>query len=398
MADVQEKLKAWRLAWKPDEIRWREGWRADVDDARLERERLKTENRRRDRKQFGTLLTGIPANNRREETSITTLGAFGELPAFSTERDIAVWLGISLERLRWFTHDKQVDFAWHYVRYTVPKRNGSQRVILAPKVQLKAIQRKIVAEILVRLPAHSAAHGFVAGRSILTNAAPHVGKQFVLNMDLKDFFPTITFARLRGLLMRLGYSYSVASVLALLCTERDRYSLERNGETVYAALGERMLVQGAPTSPALSNILARRLDARLDGLARKLNLSYTRYADDLTFSGDDLDAILSAMHLSRRIIEDEGFILNTEKTHLYRRSGRQTVTGLVVNEKVSVPRVLRRRVRAILHNAEQTGLAAQNRNNIPNFRAYLSGLIGYIAEADRAHGQKFAAQLKRVTD
>lgn len=393
-----EKLRAWRLDWMPETIQWQDGWRADSFDARMERERLKEENRRRDRLHFSPELAPVTTEMRTTETVSSRLQYSGDLPVFTSERDIADWLGISLGRLRWFTHDKQVDFAWHYVRYTVPKRSGGVRVILAPKTELKTIQRKIAAELLSKFHLSDYAHGFVTGRSIVTNAAPHVGKQFVLNIDLKDFFPTISYWRVRGLFLRQGYSFTVASVLAMLCTERDRYPVQRNGQTVYVALGKRTLVQGAPTSPALSNIVTRRLDRRLAGLAQTMSLTYTRYADDLTFSGDNLDAVLSALHLGSKIVTAEGFTVNPDKTHLYRRSGRQSVTGLIVNDKLSVSRDLRRQVRAILHKAATTGLAAQNRENRPEFRSYLMGLIGFIMEADRDQGEKLSAQLKQVRD
>jgi retron-type reverse transcriptase len=394
MADA---LQDWRLNWKPEDIAWRSGWQATADDARLERERLIAERRARDRQHFGMLLPGATKERRSRDPDTVRLQALN-LPSFASEQELADWLNISQGRLRWFTQDRLVDAAWHYVRYTIPKRRGGQRTILAPKTELKAIQRLLLTEILEKIPVHEAAHGFVMGRSVVSNAALHQGKQFVLNMDLQDFFPSIDYGQVRGLFYRLGYRFTVASVLALLCTERERFAVTRNGKPVYASIGERTLVQGAPTSPAISNLLARRLDARLSGLARKLGLTYTRYADDLTFSGDDLGAILGARYIAPRIIAAEKFTLHPEKTRLYRQSNRQIVTGLVVNEKVNTPRELRRMVRAILHNAANTGLTAQNRHQLPDFRAYLHGLIGYIAETDAALAQRLLEQLKTLRD
>ncbi len=394
MSDI---LREWRLNWKPKEIKWRAGWRASSSDAWQERQRLIAERRARDRQHFGVLLPGATKERRRRDPNMAKLQTLG-IPTLASEREVADWLGISPGHLRWFTHDKTVDSVWHYARHTIPKRRGGQRIILAPKTRLKAIQRKILAEILEKIPVHTAAHGFIPERNVISNAAPHVGKHFVLNMDLKDFFPSIGYERVRGLFYRLGYSFTVASIFALLCTERDRFGIQRNGKTVFASIGERTLVQGAPTSPAICNLIARRLDKRLNGLATKLGLTYTRYADDLTFSGDDLGAILSARHIAPRIIADENFTVHPEKTHLYRQSNRQIVTGLVVNEKINTPRELRRIIRATLHNATKTGLNAQNRTNLPDFRAYLHGLIGYIAETDADLARKFLAQLKALRD
>jgi retron-type reverse transcriptase len=284
------------------------------------------------------------------------------------------------------------------MRYEIPKRRGGKRVILAPMTELKAIQRKIYHEILANNPVHYSVHGFVPGRSIITNAAPHVGKAVVLNMDLKDFFPSIGFRRVRGLFISADYSFAVANALALLCTERDRKPMLKGGKTVYVRAGERTLVQGAPTSPVLANLLARRMDIRLETLAYKCGMNYTRYADDLTFSGDEYGKMMAMQALVRQIIAEEGFVLNEEITRIYRQSNRQMVTGIVVNERVNTPRDLRRTVRAILHNAAKTGLAAQNRDNYPDFRAYLRGLIGHIHQANPDHAKPLLDMLNSVKD
>ncbi len=388
-------LEEWRLYWP--ELSWRSGWEAHTDQRRAERELQKIKRRRRDRRYIGQELWGVAADKVRARTDADRLQRL-DLPLITTESELADWFGITLERLRWFTHDKRIDHTYHYVRYEVAKRRGGTRVILAPKTELKAMQRKLYAELLAKVPTHSAAHGFVPARSTLTNAAPHTGRGFVLNMDLRDFFPSITYRRVRGVFIALGYSLGVASVLALICTERERRRITRRGEPVFVSVGERTLVQGAPTSPAIANLVARKLDARLAGLARKINLTYTRYADDLTFSGDDLGSLLDVRRLASEIIAAEGFGVHPEKTRIYRASGRQVVTGLVVNARVATPRELRRRVRAILHAARYTGLEAQNRHNVPDFRAYLLGLIGYIHAANPAHAEPLYAQLSTLPD
>lgn len=370
---------------------WYRRWLEEREQKRLEREKRRRERPLLDRRYFGEELWGVSERHREAKTDPVKLARY-KLPVLESERALAAWLGIPLSRLRWFTHDRPADTVWHYVAYTLPKRSGGQRLILAPKRELKALQRRILRDLLDKVPPSEVAHGFVAGRSIVTNAAPHVGKQVVLNLDLENFFPSITFPRVRGLFLLLGYSFSVASALALLCTGHEREPFEYNNKQYFVSIGPRHLVQGAPTSPALANLIAYRLDRRLNGLATKHGLAYTRYADDLTFSGDDLSEALFLLDVLPHLISDEGFTINCAKTHLFRPSARQMVTGLVVNEQLGTPRTLRRRLRAILHNARSTGLAAQNTEGHEDFRAYLLGLIGFVEEANPAH----AAPLKRA--
>ena len=143
----------------------------------------------------------------------------------------------------------------HYHRYEIAKKTGGVRCISAPKPALAAAQRWVLDQILRRLEPEPQAHGFVPGRSIVTNAAPHAGKAVVCNLDLKDFFPSITFRRVKGLFRKLGYGEHVATLLALLCTEPPRVPVELDGKTYHVALGARVLPQGACTSPAITNAL-----------------------------------------------------------------------------------------------------------------------------------------------
>src|SRR5439155_13398728 len=164
--------------------------------------------------------------------------------------------------------------------------SGGKRLIMAPKRRLKMVQRKLLELLVERLPVSEHAHAFRRGRSIRTGAEPHVGKRFVLKLDLKDFFPSVTFARVRGLLIAYGYSYPVATTLTILMTEAERQPVEVDGTIFHVPVGERHCVQGAPTSPGLCNVIALRLDRRLSGLAKKRGFAFTRYADDLIFSGN----------------------------------------------------------------------------------------------------------------
>lgn len=363
-----------------------------------ERKRLRAEAiARRRATDIVFLGRGVSArlNDRRNRPEL--LAAAG-LPVLSTPADLAQALGLSIPRLRWLAFHTEVATRTHYVSFTVPKKNGGQRILSAPHSTLAAAQRWILDQIVAKLPVEPPAHGFLSGRSILTNAWPHAGKAVVVNLDLEDFFPSIGFPRVRSVFQRVGYSPAVATILALLCTECPRRGVIYAGKPYQVATGPRGLPQGACTSPGLSNQVARRLDRRLAGLAARLGLTYTRYADDLTFSGDALlnPRIGYLMARVRHIAGDEGFTVNESKSRVLRRNTAQTVTGLVVNDRPGVRRREVRRLRAILHRARTEGLAAQNRQGHPDFPAWLRGKIAYVAMSRPELGARLKAELDRL--
>ncbi len=319
-----------------------------------------------------------------------------ELPPLDTPKQLAEALGLTVPELRWLAYHRDVATSIHYTRFTIPKRDGRERAIWAPMPKLKAAQRWILASIVEKLTVHGNAHGFLAGRSTLTNAAAHPSPRLVLKVDIKDFFPTITLPRVKGLFRKAGYREQVATLLALICTESPREIVQVEGKPHYVALGPRCLPQGAPTSPAITNALSLRLDRRLSGLARKQGWRYTRYADDLTFSLPSnhqgpisLRPMLGGI---RAIVESEGFELNPDKTTVARRGGRQAITGLVVNHSGSlgprVPREFRRKLRAAIHNrkAGKPGVEGES-------LSHLVGMAAYIYMSDRAEGEKYLADL-----
>lgn len=322
------------------------------------------------------------------------------LPALSTPAELAAALGISIPRLRWLAFHAETAARVHYVQFTVPKKSGGARTLSAPHRTLARAQKWILGEVVARLPVEPVAHGFVAGRSIVSNAAPHAGRAIVVNMDLEGFFPSIGFPRVRAVFRGAGYSPAVATVLALLCTECPRRTVVYDGTTYHVATGPRGLPQGACTSPGLSNQVARRLDRRFAGLARKLGLTYTRYADDLTFSGDaELEGRVGyLMARVRHIASEEGFAVNESKSRVLRRKTAQLVTGLVVNDRPGVRRDEVRRLRAILHRARTEGLAAQNRRGHPDFLAWLRGKIGFVAMARPEVGARLQQELAAVLE
>jgi RNA-directed DNA polymerase len=319
------------------------------------------------------------------------------LPVLSTPADIANALGISIPRLRWLAYHAEASTVSHYIQFLVPKKSGGERMLSAPHRSLARAQRWIFDHILEKLAPHDAAHGFVKGRSILTNAQPHVGAAVVVNCDLVDFFPSIHVHRVIGYFKQIGYSPAVATVLALLVTESPRRKVLFRARPWYVATGPRGLPQGACTSPAISNLIARRMDSRLRGIAAKLGWTYTRYADDLTFSSaQPSDRIGYLLARIRHISADEGFSTNEKKTRVLKQAARQTVTGVVVNVKPSTPRRARRQLRAILHNAKKTGLSAQSRSRGNQFIHWLRGKIEFVKMVNPKHGEDMQSRLQSL--
>ncbi len=201
---------------------------------------------------------------------------------------------------------------------------------------------------------------------------------------------------MKKLFFSLGYSEHVATLLALLTTEPPRVPAELDGKTYHVALGSRVLPQGACTSPAITNALCRRLDRRLDGLARRHAFAYTRYADDLTLSGDAPRAVGRLLRSVRAIVAAEGLTEHPRKTRVMRRGGRQEVTGLTVNDRPSIARKELRILRAILHNAARFGLESQNREGRPDFAAHLRGRVEYACMVDPGRAPELRAALARA--
>ncbi len=310
------------------------------------------------------------------------------LPPMNDAQELATAMGIALPELRFLAFERRVSRISHYRRFALPKKTGGERIISAPMPRLKRAQYWVLDNLLARAPVHPAAHGFLAGRSIVSNALPHVGKAVVINLDLKNFFPSIAMPRIKGVFAELGYSEQVATILALVCTESPTEEVSVDGEKFFVAHGTRALPQGAPSSPALTNILCRRLDARLQGCAAKLGFSYTRYADDLTFSGDESARKLAGKLLWRvkQIVMAEGFTPHPDKQHVMRSAQRQSVTGIVVNQKPSLERDTLRRFRATLFQVEKDGPAGKQWNGNTNVIDALEGYAQFIKMVDADKG------------
>jgi hypothetical protein len=296
-------------------------------------------------------------------------------------------------------------------RYRLLARSsGLPRVIEIPKARLKEVQRWVLHAILDHIPAHARAHGFVPGRSVISHAQAHSGHELLLRLDLRDFFAQVSAGRVFGILRTAGYAPPVAHVLTGLVTNVvpqtvwQAYPRPATARLVQPrfwlgrALATPHLPQGAPTSPALANLAAHRLDRRLAGLAAALGLHYSRYADDLAFSGPTpspmgVEGLLASV---ARVVRAEGFSVNPAKSLERTRAARQTVCGIVVNERPNVTRGEYDALKAILHNAARHGPASQNRSAHPDFRAHLEGRIAWVAALNPARGEKLGRRFAQI--
>lgn len=266
----------------------------------------------------------------------------------STYKELEGPLGLSERALRFFAFAQPT--SEKYQRFQILKKGGGTRDIASPNPILKLIQYRISKQIEALYQPKSYVHGYIRGRSIITNADKHVGQRWLLRLDIKDFFPTITLARVRGLFMAPPFYMErhVATLLARLCILDD------------------MLPQGSPASPIISNLIFSSADRRLRKIATENRCYYSRYCDDIFISSnhrhfpkaiayrDDEDVVnLSDQFLE--IIDQAGFKVNSSKVSLKSKDNRQVVTGIVVNEKKNVPREFVREVRAMIYGWERSG-------------------------------------------
>jgi retron-type reverse transcriptase len=331
------------------------------------------------------------------------------LPQLATAKDLAEWLTLLPWELRVMADCKgdqahSTETRKHHYRYRwVEKRSGGLRLIEIPKSTLKLTQRHILKHIINRVPPHDCAHGFTRGRSCLSHVQAHINRPVVLQMDLRDFFHSVSVNRVFGLFSTLGYPAGVARLLAGLCTHSAAPDL---AGPAFAALNweqrkflqAKHLPQGAPTSGALANLCAYRFDCRLQGLATRYGLHYTRYADDIAFSGPGnlrhraewIESLAGAIAL------EEGFQLNFRKTRVQTQAQRQRVTGIVVNSKANLPRGEYDNLKAILHNCRRHGAASQNREKREHFREHLAGRIAQFKWINEAKGARLDAMFRAI--
>jgi RNA-directed DNA polymerase len=330
------------------------------------------------------------------------------VPIIPTVSALAEFLEVPLNDLQWFADRKglqtrEVKEQLHNYTYRwIDKSDGSFRLLEQPKPRLKHLQRVILSRIVGIIPTHDAAHGFVTGRSALTAARPHASQRMLLRFDIRNFFGSVDAGRVYGIFRTSGYPEAVAHALTGLVTNRvpnhvintHRTTSEMQG----AALKTPHLPQGAPTSPALANLVALGIDRRMMGLVKSFDGTYTRYADDLFISGgEQLRArAKSFCALTECIVNDEGFQIHHKKTAMMTDAGQQRMVGLVVNDRPAIARTDYDVLRATLHNCIRTGPDAQRRDQTVDMRAHLLGRIGWIASTNATRGNKLMALFDQV--
>ena len=273
-----------------------------------------------------------------------------------------------------------------YKEFDIPKRSGGTRKITAPTGKLKDIQKCISVVLAPYYQMPDCVHGFAEGRSVATNAYKHTSKNYVLNIDLKDFFPTITYTRVMKSLQELGFNEEVSDIISRLCTIPmwdERKEMWRNA-----------LPQGSPSSPLLSNIVCSSLDQRLSALAQRYGVTYSRYADDMTFSSNHSVYAKDSIFLKEleNIVESSGFKINEKKTRLQKKGSRQEVTGLIVGEKVNTYRQFTKNLRAAVFQAETNGCTPHEFNNIMGRVSYMAMVKG----TDAPVVKRFRAIMSKV--
>lgn len=247
----------------------------------------------------------------------------------------------------------------YYRYYKIPKKNGSFREIKEPLPNLKNIQYWILDNILYNIPVSSFSKAYKKGMGLKHNLKFHKGQKVVCSLDIIDFFPSIKYKSINEIFLSLGYSTIVSKYLAKLVTLNER------------------LPQGAPTSPYLSNIIMRKIDAKIGVYCKENNLRFTRYSDDITISGEKLNA--KNIQFIKSVLQENGFELNEDKTKIMGSDEPQLVTGVLVNEKIQMPKDKRRKIRQELFFIKKFGFKTHCQNIGQNPQKHLNHLLGLIS-------------------
>jgi hypothetical protein len=332
------------------------------------------------------------------------------LPVITTDAELADRLELDAGELVWLADEwsqeaRRAEGPLRHYRYRWLARDyGPDRLIEMPKPRLRDAQRFIHQALLRHVPVHAAAQGFVRGRGAIGHARLHTGTAWVVRLDLSQFFCRITRSRVRGVFALLGYDARVAALLAALCTNRVPTQVIEAAPHGAPSWEQRQLLrmphlpQGAPTSPALANLVAYALDVRLAALATTFGATYSRYADDLTFSHPRWSrAAASRCARTAAVVAAEcGFTINPRKTLMMGAQHAQTVTGVVVNRHANLARRDYDRLKAILTNCVRHGPASQNRDGRADFRAWLRGHLAHAQAINPARAGKLVALYARI--
>jgi retron-type reverse transcriptase len=342
------------------------------------------------------LGTGVSSKLTYQSGDVSKLEKYS-LPNLSTALDLAQILSITTEDLLWLCYERGASTVDHYSRFQIPKRSGGYRIISSPKPKMRAAQIWINESILRSIQPSNLCFAFRPNLSIVDNAKQHLNKKVIVKMDIKDFFPSITFPRVRGYFEFLGYNPGIATLLALLCTDAPKVRVTYKSKSQFVAIAPRSLPQGAVTSPALANLIASRLDQRLFSLLRNTEdiWNYSRYADDLTFSTDNPHPKIGPlMGVVRRITSDEKFVINPDKTKVMRAPHRQSVTGLVVGQDVRLHKSHIKRIRALFHRIDSQGKDLVSAELGGDALAIAKGNLAYLHMVQPKIAQKYQNKYK----
>lgn len=299
-----------------------------------------------------------------------------EVPVIFDKEHLSCLMGMKLKTLSYYFMNKDK----FYKVTKIPKRNGKYREISMPSYNLKKIQRWILDNILYKVKISDSACGFVRGKSIFNNAVPHIGKDFVVNIDIQDFFPSINLDQIFIMFYKLGYTKELSFIFASLLSYKG------------------VLPQGSPASPYIANIIVKNIDRRIEGLCNKFEVSYTRYADDITLSGSV--EVIKYIETVKKIIQEEGFIINENKVKIQHKFYRQEVTGLVVNKTVKVKKEFKRKLRQHIYYCKKYGVYQHlKHNNLESksfYKEYLYGHAYFIKMVEPDVGNIFIKQLNEI--
>ncbi len=299
------------------------------------------------------------------------------LPVIFDLRHLALLIGIEPSDLGKILYLSDI---YLYRKTTIPKKSGGERNLLIPSISLKYIQSWILNNILYNIPISQEANGFCKGKSIVSNAEKHLGKECLVNIDIKDFFPTISIKQVFRIFIYYGYTKELSYILAKLCTFEGR------------------LPQGSPASPYISNIVSLKLDKRLSKLSVKYNADYSRYADDITFSGPK--NLKNILPIAEKIINEEGFIINESKTRISYRHQRQSVTGLIVNgQEVKISKYFKRQLQSEIYFCKKFGVSEHQKRCNDNHNFYKEHIYGkayFVNMVEPELAKRLLAQLDEI--
>lgn len=304
------------------------------------------------------------------KTEIIKLNMLG-LPVIQSIDDFSVVTHISKYTIYQLSHHSDK----YYKTFEIPKKSGGKRTICQPSKKLKGLQSWILVNILNKIQVSPSCKGFRKGSSTLDNALPHIGANTILNLDLKDFFPTVSSKQVYNVFKTIGYNKLIATVFTNICTYND------------------MLPQGSPCSPMLANLTAWNLDLRIQGYVGKRGISYTRYADDLSFSGLNPTKVVKIIPMIKTIINDENFEVNHKKTRIASSARAKIVTGLIVNEdSVGIGKQKYKDLRAKIHHLT---LPTEQKNE--KLLYHVGGWLSYLNSVDKLRLQKAKKYISELT-